>query len=411
MPACSLLVGSDRFWKRAAEDIGGARSRVLVQAMTFEGDAAGLAVAAAVQASRAADRRVLVDDYSRVVVSDRFVLSPLTLFDRAFRAEVKATRDMFAALQAAGVGVRTTNPIAGRAARYGVRNHKKLIVADDVAYIGGINFSDHNFAWHDLMLRIEGPGPAGFLAEDFDATWQSRPGLRQAQFDGIALTALDGRTNRQGFQPLLEAIAAAKERIEIVSPYLSFPFVSFLAEAVRRGVRVELLTPFAGNKPMVRHYLSDAARRAGFEVTLLPRMTHLKAMLIDGRLLVLGSSNFDFPSYYSLEEHVAMIEDPALIADFRAEVLAPLRAGALRGVAWRSPAWQVLRSRIILGLGALACSAMGGTKRRAVEWPSGIFQADVDLALGPMDGEADRAEAGQAEEGRRIVGEAGAFLG
>ena len=23
-----------------------------------------------------------------------------------------------------------------------------------VAYIGGINFSDHNFAWHDLMLRI-----------------------------------------------------------------------------------------------------------------------------------------------------------------------------------------------------------------------------------------------------------------
>jgi cardiolipin synthase len=310
----TLLVGSDSFWDRAAEDIGRARSRVLVQAMTFEGDAAGQAVAAAVRGSKAADRRVLVDDYSRVVVSDCFVLSPRTLLDEAFRGEVKATRAMFEGLQAAGIGVRATNPIAGRVARYGVRNHKKLIVADDVAYIGGINFSDHNFAWHDLMLRIEAPGPAGFLAEDFDATWESRSTLRHARFDRLVLSALDGRTNAEGFRPLLAAIAEAKERIEIVSPYLSFPFVGILADAVRRGVRVDLLTPYAGNKPMVRHYLSDAARRAGFHVDLLPEMTHLKGMLIDDRLLVLGSSNFDFPSYYSLEEYVAMIEDKALIA-------------------------------------------------------------------------------------------------
>lgn len=369
LSAYTLLVGSETFWKRAAEDISRARARVLVQAMTFEGDAAGQAVAQAVRSSRATDRRVLVDDYSRVVVSDRFVLSPLSLLNRPFREEVRATRAMFAGLQADGIGVRATNPIAGRLARYGVRNHKKLIVADDVAYIGGVNFSDHNFGWHDLMLRIEAPGPAAFLAEDFDATWESRPALRHVRFGDMALSALDGRTNRKGFRPLLAAIAAAEERIEIVSPYLSFPFVGMLGEAARRGIGVDLLTPYAGNKPMVRHYLSDAVRRAGIHVTLLPEMTHLKAMLIDGRLLVLGSSNFDFPSYYSLEEHVAMIEDVALIAAFRAEVLEPLRAGALRGAVWRSPAWQVLRSRIILGLGGLVCSAMGGMKRSAVDWP------------------------------------------
>src|SRR3954468_12267349 len=98
VPACSLLVGSDRFWKRAAEDIGRARSRVLVQAMTFEGDAAGQAVAEAARSSGAADRRVLVDDYTRVVVSDCFTLSPRLLLDKGFRAEVEATRAMFAAL-------------------------------------------------------------------------------------------------------------------------------------------------------------------------------------------------------------------------------------------------------------------------------------------------------------------------
>ena len=166
----TLLVGSDTFWQRAAEDIGRARERLFVQAMTFEGDAAGRAVADAVRAGKAADRRVLVDDYSRLVVSDCFVLSPRYLLSRPFRDEVKATRAMFSGLAAAGVGVRITNPVAGRVTRYGLRNHKKLIVADDVAYIGGFNFSDHNFAWHDLMLRIEAPGPAAFLAGDFEET-------------------------------------------------------------------------------------------------------------------------------------------------------------------------------------------------------------------------------------------------
>jgi cardiolipin synthase len=336
--------------------------------MTFEGDAAGQKVAEAISGSRAADRRVLVDDYTRVVVSDHFVLSPHYLLSRAFRDEVRATRRMFRGLIRDGVRVRTTNPIAGRVARYGVRNHKKLIVADDVAYIGGLNFSDHNFDWHDIMLRIEAPDAAAFLAEDFDATWESRSEFRQADFGDVTLLALDGRTNREGFGPLMAAIEGARERIEIVSPYLSFPFVEALGAAVRRGIRVELLTPLPNTQPMVRHYLSHAAPRAGLEMLLLPEMTHLKAMLIDGRRLVLGSSNFDFPSYYAFEEYIALVDDPELVAAFRTQVLQPLRASVIPGAVLRSAPWHVLRSRIILALGGLTCRAMGGMKRRAIDW-------------------------------------------
>ena len=60
-PRFELLVGSVAFWQRAGQDIAAARRRVLVQAMTFEGDAAGQSVARAVADSSAADRRVLVD--------------------------------------------------------------------------------------------------------------------------------------------------------------------------------------------------------------------------------------------------------------------------------------------------------------------------------------------------------------
>ena len=68
-----LTVGSEEFWRRASADIAAARDRVLIQAMTFEGDAAGQAVAGAVIASPAQERRVLVDDYTRHVVNDTFL--------------------------------------------------------------------------------------------------------------------------------------------------------------------------------------------------------------------------------------------------------------------------------------------------------------------------------------------------
>ncbi len=42
-----LTIGSEAFWRAAAADIAGARRRVLVQAMTFEGDHAGTALAEA----------------------------------------------------------------------------------------------------------------------------------------------------------------------------------------------------------------------------------------------------------------------------------------------------------------------------------------------------------------------------
>jgi cardiolipin synthase len=52
-------------------------------------------------------------------------------------------------------------------------------------------------------------------------------------------------------------------------------------------------------------------------------MTHLKAMLIDNKYLIAGSSNFDYLSYRLYQELVAVITDANLIEDFRARVLLP----------------------------------------------------------------------------------------
>lgn len=368
MTKIELLVGLDAFWARAARDIASARRRLYVQAMSFEGDDAGKTVADAIKASPARDKRVLVDAYSTVVISDRFVLSPAGLFDRALRAEAKATRAMFDDLIRAGARVRVTNPIGPLYLHYPARNHKKLIVADEAAYIGGVNFSDHNFAWRDLMLRLEGDAAARVLARDFEATFDGAPGAWREDLGDLVLHGLDGRSNVRGFAEIIALIEAATRDITVVSPYLTFPFTNALASAARRGVTVTLITPVANNKPLLRTYVLAAAARSGFVVRPTPGMSHLKGLLIDDQYLVVGSSNFDFVSVAAEEELMAVIAAPAVIADFRRRVVAPALQGAALTGAHRPFRLAGMAAHAALRIADLAIRRARMAPRSARDW-------------------------------------------
>jgi cardiolipin synthase A/B len=363
-----LLVGADAFWSALEKDLAAARRRVLVQAMTFEADHAGSTVAAAIRASSAADRRVLIDHFSTFKISDRFVHGPTACRDPALRREISETRHLFSRFAAAGVRLRITNPAGPLLLGIAARNHKKLVVADDVAYIGGINFSDHNFAWHDLMLRIDDPGVAGFLSDDFDATFSGRSRSASADFEDLRMISLNGCSNPAGFQDVIDLIAAARRRIHVVSAYLTFPFIGVLAGAVERGVAVELFTPRDNNKRLVRDYLLDAARRAGIQVLLGGPMAHLKGMLIDGRVTIVGSTNFDFVSYHCEEELIAICRDRGLAQAFLQQVIAPARAARLPDNACR-PSWlRVAFARSLLTIAAGAARLSRHYPRGAIEW-------------------------------------------
>ncbi len=360
-------MGADEFWARARADVATAKRRVLVQAMSFEGDAAGLAVADVILASAAADRRVLVDDYTRVNINDRSLNSTAARRDAILQAEVAATDAMFRGLVAGGTQVRITNPIGRLGLNYPARNHKKLIVADGAAYVGGINFCDHNFAWPDLMLRIEGAEAAGFLAADFDRTFSGLAGAANADLGALRLMALDGRSNRSGFAEIFDRIVAARQEIVVVSPYATAPFTDLLGRAAHRGVRVRLLTPLANNKPIVRDALLSSADRHGFEIVLGPVMSHLKGLLIDGETLIVGSSNFDFASLAAEEEFLAIVVDLAIIADFRARVIVPAERDAIQGSAGLAP-WRGRAAGVVLRLAAIAASTAKDAPRQAIDW-------------------------------------------
>lgn len=356
MTSVQLLVDASAFWDRLQTDLHCANHEIMVQMMTFEGDQTGQKVINAIRASPASCKQILVDNYTRFIQSDKFIYHPKYLFDQALKDEVRQTRVMFEVLMREGGQVRFTNPVGPFLIHFVGRSHKKLIVIDQrLAYVGGFNFSDHNFAWHDLMFRIEDPAIVEFLRADFVATWQDQARPSHASFGDCEFFLLDGRSNEDTFTELIHLLTSAEKSLHIISPYLTFPFCAALAQLPRRGVPVTLLTPKGNNKGTVRDYLLWEAHRSGFDVRLYDGMSHMKAALVDDRYLVVGSSNFDFLSYRIEEEVLAVFSSPAVIEAFRQQVLEPDlarcsffdgQASALRG--WMS--YGILRAVEALAL-------------------------------------------------------------
>ena len=324
-----LLVDAPDFWSRLREDIADARRRAWVQTFTFEGDRVGVALARALHASRAPDRRLLVDGYSRLYHSDRIVPGP-ALLDRSFRRELALTRRWVRRLRQGGAAVAFGKPLGPSPVRLARRSHKKVACIDDrIVYLGGINYSEHNFAWHDMMLRVESPELAAVMASDFEAAFDGRSRPFDVTVGPLRILSLNGRGNRGRFRPILDAVRSARTSIDVVSPYISYPFTIHLAQAVSRGVRVRVLMPDSNNKSNLARHLIERAARGGFEILRYHGgMSHMKAMVIDDEVLVAGSSNFDFMSYHVLEEHVVMSRDRELLRQFRERVWLPDVAAA-----------------------------------------------------------------------------------
>ena len=140
---------------------------------------------------------------------------------------------------------------------------------------------------------------------------------------GMEIHLLDGNTNEEGYAPLLELIDEAEDSIFVESPYVTYPFLDRLVDARRRGVAVTLVQPQGNNYPAVAAYVARTASRADLGLRLLPGMIHLKVLLIDDRVLVMGSSNFDIVSYRAEQEIVVLMTDAAAIREVKQRVLEP----------------------------------------------------------------------------------------
>ena len=100
----------------------------------------------------------------------------------------------------------------------------------------------------------------------------------------MVLHSLDGETNEEAFARVFALIDGAQESLFVECPYVNGPFLDRLAAARRRGVSVTVVTPENNNFGLCRDAMIWHAGNSGFDVRFYPdRMTHMKALLVDGQ--------------------------------------------------------------------------------------------------------------------------------
>ena len=262
----------------------------------------------------------------------------------------------FTALRAAGGVVLRYNPVRWYTLRrFNNRTHRELIVVDGaIGFTGGAGLSEvwagdgdpgsdgRGRPWRDTMIRIDGALVGGlqttFVENWLDASGEILADAREFPFcrgepavavagsvKGLVVssTPSTGRATRARmlFQLL---IAAARDRIEICSPYF-VPDESMrreLIRAARRGVAVHIIVPGRYNDHrlvrLTSRRLYGQLLRGGVEIHEYgPAMTHAKIMIVDGVWCVLGSTNFDNRSFGLNDEINVAIMDRAVAARLR----------------------------------------------------------------------------------------------
>ncbi|MEX3951783.1 cardiolipin synthase [Paraburkholderia sp. EG287B] len=203
------------------------------------------------------------------------------------------------------------------------RTHRKLLVIDGrIGFTGGVGIADEwtghaqdEKHWRDTHLRIEGPA-VGQMQAVFMDNWVKSTGnvLHGPEYFPEIDAAGDGLAHMFSSSPsggsddmelmYLMAITAAAHSIHLSTAYFvpDKLTINAIVEAVKRGVKVRIITP---GKRIDTHTVREASRAcwgellaAGVEMyEYQPTMFHCKLIVVDEYLVSVGSTNFDSRSF------------------------------------------------------------------------------------------------------------------
>lgn len=227
-----------------------------------------------------------------------------------------------------------------------LRTHRKIVVVDGrIGFLGGINITDEederlrDDAYRDLHLRVEGDIVRS-LQEVFVEDWAyatkrkdfigdvvrampaPQPGPIHAQ---LLVSGPDSRWEAI-HRTYVSTIHAATRRIWLTTPYFVPGEAGMMAltSAALSGLDVRLLLPKMSDSRLVtwcvRSYYDDLLA-AGVKIYEYgPRMLHSKSLLVDDRLVIVGSANFDHRSF-RLNFESSLLFDDAAVAEALAQLV------------------------------------------------------------------------------------------
>lgn len=270
-------------------------------------------------------------------------------------------------MEAAGVQVRKFHkPRWYDLSKMNNRTHRKLLVVDGrIGFTGGVGIApawtgDAQDAehWRDSHFRAEGPVVAQMQAVFMDNWIKATGDVLHGERYFPALSEV-GRQRAQVFSSspsggsesmhlmYLLSIAAATRSIDLSSAYFvpDELTVRTLVDAMRRGVRLRIITP----GPIIDSQTVRSASRAGWGPLLeagaeiseyQPTMFHCKVFTVDGLLVSVGSTNFDNRSFRLNDEANLNIYNAEFAAAQTVQFEADLKQSRRVTLkAWRDRPW------------------------------------------------------------------------
>ncbi|HET7604998.1 MAG TPA: phosphatidylserine/phosphatidylglycerophosphate/cardiolipin synthase family protein [Sphingomicrobium sp.] len=303
-----IETGQERF-RLLLELIAGAETSIKMLMYMFNPDRDGDAVRDALTAAarRGVDVKLLIDGFGSA-----------------------ATPDFFAQLGNAGGAHCVFNPSWGR--RYLLRNHQKLIVIDErTVLIGGANidatYLDDRSAkhWRDLWLRLDGP-EAVLPSRYFDGLfrWSKRPKSKLRSLKRMVAEYNEWRgplqwkfsgplSVRNSWWRSIGRDMKRARKLDLIFAYFAPPgaMIRRIGKVGRRG-RARIINAARSDNiatvAAARHSYSGLIRRHVEIYEYLPAKLHTKLAIVDD-IVHIGSSNFDYRSFYINLEIMLRIKD------------------------------------------------------------------------------------------------------
>jgi cardiolipin synthase A/B len=217
------------------------------------------------------------------------------------------------------------------------RDHRKIMIADQVGYTGGRNISEDYGGpgpdiFFDVTIRLDGPATRD-LASIFVDAWTDATGeplqipeVAPVGDNGIRVDVLElnrAKDHHDLDRTIHHILRRARSQCLLVTPYFVPPqwFLNELIAATERGVDVQLLT--AGKSDVTfakvagRHLYTRLLRR-GMRIFEMSEPTlHAKFLVVDGLYGLVGSYNVDrYGAKHNLELGVGM-PDTAIASELQ----------------------------------------------------------------------------------------------
>lgn len=319
--AMALLLNGDQTFNALFSAIDAAKTYVLVQFYIIHDDEIGRALRDRLIA--AAQRGVTVRFLTDGVGSYSL---PTAYLDK---------------LRSAGVSVADPSASPGPSHRFQInyRNHRKTVVVDGTTgFTGGLNVGDEYAGkdpafgpWRDTHVQLSGPIVLQLqliFAEDWhwatgealldNLNWQ----VEYAKDDMTGLIVATGPSDQSETGSLMfyAAIAAARERVWIASPYFvpDTDVVTALRHAALRGVDVRIMVPDMADHQLpwlAAHAYFDVVRSDGVRIFRYDQgFMHQKVFVVDDSLAAVGTANLDNRSFRLNFETMALFFDTTAAA-------------------------------------------------------------------------------------------------